>query len=335
MVSRRMILAVPALGALAACAPSPVVSAGSSAASHTLAPDDPRRVGAGVEASLGAFVEARRADAAADEDAGLAAWYEAAAAAHSSHVRVLLQADPLGGTRADPSPIAEPSTPAPTPEPSGALAQAYRDAEASHRAAASGEQDSSMRMLWCSLAVFAGRAAVALGGPDPFPAPVAGRAVPVHVEPGTALDSADALVSRLDALRYGLETMIGRSGGTRADMSARRDEVEALRVEAAERIAAAGGRTAGPELEYELGGDPDDEDSRDGIWAGLEDAVLAGWLRLAAATPGAGESAGPSGTGSPGAGLPYGLDEILDRAVAQAGQAPARGLGTCWWPGWV
>ena len=57
MVSRRMILAVPALGALAACAPSPVVSAGSSAASHTLAPDDPRRVGAGVEAGLGAFVE--------------------------------------------------------------------------------------------------------------------------------------------------------------------------------------------------------------------------------------------------------------------------------------
>lgn len=201
-----------------------------------------------------------------------------------------------------------------------------------------------MRMLWCSLAVFAGRAAVALGGPDPSPAPVAGRAVPVRVEPGTALDSAEALVSRLDALRYGLETMIGRSGGTRTDMSARRDEVEALRVEASERIAAAGGRASGPELEYELGGDPDDEGARDGIWAGLENAVLAGWLRLAAATPGTNESAGmpgtsasagPSRAGSPGAGLPYGLDEIIDRAVAQAGQAPARGLGTCWWPGWV
>ncbi|WP_316668953.1 hypothetical protein [uncultured Propionibacterium sp.] len=344
MVSRRMILAVPVLGSFAACAPSPVVRAGSAAATDALGPDDPRYVGAVVETDLAALVEAcRTAVSGRQGGEDLGAWCEGAATAHASHIQVLLQADPLGGTSSDHSPTADSPAPSTTAAPTGpaaaqdSLAQAYQDAVASHSAAAAAEQDASMRMLWSSLAVFAGRSAAVMNGSTLSPAPIAGQAVPVRVGAGSALDAAAALVSRVDALRYGLETMIGRSGGTRPDMSSRRNQVDALRVDLAERIAADGGQAAGPDLEYGLSGDPDDADARDGIWAGLEDDVLAGWLRLAAATPGAsGSSSSSPGESSiqqaPGL---YGLDEIVGKAVEQAGQAPLHGLGTSWWPGWV
>ena len=338
MVSRRMILVAPLLGALAACAPSPVVSSGSSATTGTLGPDDPRYVAATIETALATLTTSLAATA-AGQDAGLVAWCEAASAAHAAHVRVLLQADPLGGTATDRSPIAASPSPSATATPTGpgSLVQVYRDAEGSHRAAASAEQDPSMRMLWSSLAVFAARGAACADASSFTPVPVAGHAVPVRVEAGTALDAMAVLLSRVDALRYGLETMIGRSGGTRADMSARRDETDALRVELAGRITAAGGEAPGPELEYELG---DDADSHEVIWAQLEDQLLAGWMRLAAATTGdpvqsspGSVSPSPSRT-QPSGGL-YGLDEVIDRATKQAGQAPRHGSGTCTWPGWV
>ncbi|SPF67760.1 Ferritin-like superfamily [Propionibacterium ruminifibrarum] len=337
MVTRRMILAVPVLGALASCAPSPVVTSGSSATTGTLAPDDPRYVAAAVETELAALTTAL-AGAATDPDAGLAPWCRGAAEAHAAHARVLLQADPLGGTGSDRSPVADPPSPSATATPAGSqsLARAYRDAAESHRAAALDEQDPSMRMLWCSLAVFAARGAACADASSFTPAPVAGRAVPVHVEAGTAPEAMAALVSRVDALRYGLETMIGRSGGGRDDMSARSDQADALRVELAGRITAAGGQVPGPELEYELDGDPDDAGARDGIWARLEDDLLAGWVRLAAATTGASGSPSPdSGPSAQSSADPYGLDEIIEQATQQAAQAPLHGLGTSTWPGWV
>lgn len=325
MQSRRSFLAIAAAVALAGCAPSPVVR--TAKPSSSLIPGTQQLSDAATNEQGLATIAA-----AADERAGawnlsaaMAAWCRGAAEAHQAHVTTLCRADPFGGVNADNSPVITPASPPAVTVSDRAslittLANSYGDAADRLSTSLSEAAPGPTAMLWASLYCFARAGAATLAahpdGAAPGAAPVVGQAVPTVITVGTRADRLSALLSRVDALRFGLETMIGRSADTRTDMKQRRTAVDNMRNELAAQL---GGSAAGPAISYELPGDVNDRGAWETIWGELESAVLSGWIALAAASAARSDDRSSAVSG-------------ID---AQCLQPATHGIGLAYWPGWI
>ncbi|WP_143052765.1 DUF4439 domain-containing protein [Propionibacterium cyclohexanicum] len=330
MISRRAVLLIGGIGALSGCAPSPVVVGSPAAGSASPAQlDAHRREAVREETSLAALNSSCASGAAAwSAPAGFGEWCAAAAKAHAHHATVLAQADPLGGVNADHSPLmASPSPSAPAGGPSGlaealvALRTGYETLAASHLGVALAQTEPVTAMLWASLYCYAdaGRQLVtAHGDGASFAVPTGeGSAVPARIVLGSRDETLQVLLSRVDALRFGLQAMIGRSGDTQTQMVDRVAAVEELRNSIATQLASASARPSAPAIAYTLPGDVNDPSSWPQIWGKLESGVLAAWVPVAATSTGTERS------------------KALASMAAQSLQAPSHGVALSWWPGWV
>lgn len=239
---------------------------------------------------------------------------------------MLLQADLLGGVNTDHTPLQSPS-----PSPAGsvgglgealaALNSNYAAAAGSHLASALTQTDPATAMLWASLYCYAsaGQQLVA-NHPDGSSfgvATVEGTAVPARITIGSPAETLQVLLSRVDALRFGLQTMIGRSADSQPQMSTRTTQVEDLRNTVATRISSASASPSAPAIDYTLPGNVDDRNAWSQIWGQLESGVTAAWAPVAAASSGTQRS------------------EALSSMSAQSLQAPSHSVALSWWPGWV
>ena len=312
---------------LVACAPSPLVTPGA-VLSPMPAPtlDDRRRAAATAVAGLAAL--AQDCASLAVVDAGVHDWCAALADQHRSHVQVLAQADPLGGVQADHTPL-EPIEPGAVPTPSdlsSALALLARQETALATllgpTVSDADQSPSMALLWISLRLAARVSADALaGGPGASlgPAHVIGGAVPAQVEVGDLVMARQVLLSHQRALVFGLQALLGRiafDDPVADTLGARLGEAMRERDLTAASISASGDEPQAPSPGYELPGDELDPAQREPIWGRLELAVLAGWVRVAAADAAERESA-------------------CEMALLQAGRARSHGERLPYWPGWV
>lgn len=328
VISRRALLLVCGVGALAGCAPSPVITGADQQLSASPARlDAARREAAHAEAALAALAASCADQAGAwSAPGGFGDWCAAAAQAHRHHVTVLLQADPLGGANADQTPLESPS-PSPSAavgnlaEALDALKSGYGAAATSHLASALDQHDPATAMLWASLYCYASAGQqLVTNHPDgsSFGVPTsAGTAVPARITVGSRTETLQVLLSRVDALRFGLQTMIGRSGDSQPQMSDRTTAVEGLRNSVATQISAASATPSAPAIDYTLPGNVDDPSAWPQIWGQLESGVLAAWAPVAAASGGAERS------------------QALASMSAQSLQAPSHGVALNWWPGWV
>lgn len=326
-VVRRTLLAAAGSIALAGCVPSPLIEAD---ADRTPAPaptlDDQRRSAAQLTATL---VEYAAGCAAIPEtDQAFAGWCAALAEQHRAHLRVLTQADPLGGVQADRTPL-EQITPEPVTIPGGypeaMIELAGRETELADLLdgyAMDRSLDPSHALLWVSQTVAARSTAAVMTHANPAsigPAPQPGTAVPAEIEAGTTAEARQVLLSRQRALVFGLQEVLGRISFDDPMVNvvnARLGEAMRERDQTAELISAAGQTPEAQPAEFEMPGDTTDPAQRDRIWGQLEAAVLAAWGRL-----GAVDAAGREGA--------------MAQMVVQLARMRDRGTAPPHWPGWV
>lgn len=279
-----------------------------------------------MESALAALTGACAAQAAAwTAPAGFREWCSAASGAHSAHVTVLLQADPLGGVTTNRTPVEAMASASPAAGSLGealqAVASQYQATAASHRKTALTQTDPAMAMMWVSLDCFAGFGAHLFAAhPDgaSLGTPVAqGSAVPARIAVGSRTEALQVLLSRIDELSFGLTSMIGRSGNNEPQMSARFTEVQGLRNAVSVQITAASASPTAPAVDYTLPGNVNDPNDWSRLWGQLEAGVLAGWAPVAASSAGADRSS------------------AMDSMVAQSPQPVTRGVPLSWWPGWL
>lgn len=312
--------------ALVGCAPSPLVQ--TPAGAQPLDSSTSQREAAATEEQyLGRLntMIAQQADTWAIPSA-TAAWCRSAADAHANHLTTLCRAEPLAGVNADDTPVIHLAAPDAIAPDSGqaalsALAERYLAAAEECRKTLMSCPAGSSAMFWASLYCFnqMGAKNVAEASDKPLVAPQRGQAVPTAIDVGSYPDRLASLLSQLDALRFGLETMIGRSGNSRADMQQRRSAVDNVRNQVAAQLTAVSATPAGPAIEYTMPGDINDSSAWNHIWGTLESAVLAGWVAVAAASAADSEQRQAALTG------------IADQCT-QPGQ---HDIGLDWWPGWV
>ncbi|CEI49502.1 DUF4439 domain-containing protein [Propionibacterium freudenreichii] len=328
MPTRRSFLFAALTVALVGCAPSPVVNAPRARGSLKPATDALRTAALDEQALATLTGTIAQQGESWRLSTATTAWCSGATTAHREHLTTLVRADPLGGVNADDSPVIDlPATTAvPPQDAAGALAQlaaGYATAADHCRSTLMAAPTGPGSLLWASLYCFSTAGAATLAahpdGTSPGTPPVAGQAVPTGISVGSRDDRLAALLSRIDALRYGLETMIGRSGGARTDMKQRRTAVDNVRNQVAAQITAGSATPAGPAIDYELPGDVTNPTSWDAIWGELEAAVLSAWVSLAAAS-----DADSDGRRSAMAGI--------DAQCLVPGQ---HGVGLAWWPSWV
>ncbi|WP_341729879.1 DUF4439 domain-containing protein [Brooklawnia sp.] len=329
----QLALAGSASGALAACAPSPLISPDETPhVQPTL--DDARRQTAQATADLIALADGCAAIPGADP--AFVSWCSALSAQHGAHLTVLCQADPLGGVLADPTPIEEITAgelaiPGSQAEAAGALAAqetALADLiSALPTSAVGADADAglagSMALLWISQLLCAQLAAQVLGSGDGSafnrPVPVAGDAVPAKTEMGDLGAAEQVLLSQQRALVFGLQALYGRVDylDPTADLlAARLGEAMRERDAVAATIVASEATPEPQPPEYTMPGDVTDATQTALIWGALEVNVMNAWARLGAVDASS-------------------RTQAVQQGMAQAGRAGDRGVALSYWPGWV
>lgn len=315
--TRRAVLGLAVAGGLAGCT-RPATTDGDQPRplTPTPTPDAALLAAAAAERQLAGWLSGVVAQAGRHQVPGpVVPVLRALAAAHAEHARMVRRMDPLaasGPASATPTPAAIPA--APWARLREELSRREAALHGRHTAMALRTQDPTRALLGASLATFAA------AHRRPAVAPVDRGTRPAEVAVGTADEARLALLARLRALAEGLEVGAGQLDGSSAAHAAARarlDEVWRARDAVIAQLVAAGTEVPPAELGYRMPGGFRDLAATRRTWAALEEAVLAGWARLCAATTGGQR------------------EQALARMVAQAQAVRANGGALDWWPGWV
>ncbi len=150
--------------------------------------------------------------------------------------------------------------------------------------------------------------------------PVSGDTTPSQTRVGSRDQAVVVLLSQVRALVYGLEVGMGVlsiSSKEFASARTRLTQVLVLRDSLLEQISSTSLSPPPVELAYAMPGDLTTSATIRSTWGALENGVLAGWARLAAASP------------------PRRRPAALDAMQQQADRVQGLGVSLTYWPGWV
>ncbi len=185
---------------------------------------------------------------------------------------------------------------------------------ADHRQRCLASTEGDEALLWASMAV-AAHAVRRQASP-----PVPGDTTPSRTRVGSRDQAVVVLLSQVRALVYGLEVGMGVlsiSSKEFASARTRLTQVLVLRDSLLEQISSTSLSPPPVELAYAMPGDLTTSATIRSTWGALENGVLAGWARLAAASPSRRRPA------------------ALEAMQQQADRVQGSGASLTYWPGWV
>lgn len=285
------------MAALAGCSPSPLVDLAPTPSSiPTL--DANRRAIAQANADLAVLASTSSLLAGIDDP--FKVWAESLADQHLAYQKLLCQADPLAGVKANPTPVETITGAAASVRSQSEAAQLIAAKESDladlissvasepNTQSADSDQLASMSLVWISQWLSASVARDAMIHEDSSvlgPPPVAGSVVPALTTIGTTAEAQQVVLTHQRALIFGLQAIYSRivhPDDTKNLIYQRIGQVMRERDAMSSEITASGQTPPAQPPEYDIPGDITDPSQAQQIWGSLELAAMNAFARLAA-----------------------------------------------------